>query len=65
MTQQDNNTERDDRQERYQRRRSNAHKSIPIEAPPRRRAPYKRQHVDYDHYLQEEELEDEWFEHNS
>ncbi len=56
------NTERDDRQERYQRRRSYTHQDIQDGTPRRRRAPYKREHVDYDHYLQEEALEDEWFE---
>jgi hypothetical protein len=65
MTQEDNNSERDDRLERYQRRRSRAQQSIQNDAPRQRRAPYKRENVDYDHYLQEEELEDEWFEHNN
>jgi len=62
---QEENTERDDRQERYQRRRSHANKSVQNDTTPRRRTPYKREQVDYDHYLQEEELEDEWSEHNN
>lgn len=62
MTQYDN-TERDDRQERYQRRRTQAHRSIRDSVPHQRRTPYKREQVDYDDYLQEE-LEDEWSEHN-
>jgi hypothetical protein len=55
------NTERDDRQERYQRRRSHAHKNVQDDTTHRRREPYKREQVDYDD-LQEE---DEWFEHNN
>jgi hypothetical protein len=63
MPQHDNtdNTEKDDRQDRYQRKHSRAHENTPDHAP-RRRAPYKREQVDY---LQEHELEDEWFEHDN
>lgn len=57
MTQYDN-TERDDRQERYQRRRTRADNGIQDSMPRQRRIPYKREQVDYDDYLQEE-LEDE------
>lgn len=58
--------EKDDRRERYQRRRGRAQGGLQDDAPRHRRTnPYKREQVDYDHYLQEEELEDEWFEHNS
>jgi hypothetical protein len=60
MTQHDN-TEKDDRQDRYQRRRGRAHEDTRDHTPRRRRTPYKREQVDYDHYLQEE-LEDEDFE---
>lgn len=62
---QDEDIEKDDRRERYQRRRGRAHGGLQDDSPRRRRAPYKREQVDYDHYLQEEELEDEWFEHNT
>lgn len=58
--------EKDDRRDRYQRRRGRAQGGLQDDAqqPRRRTNPYKREQVDYDHYLQEEELEDEWFEHN-
>lgn len=57
-------TNRDDRRERYNKRRDDAVHGSVEDTPHRRRAPYKREHVDYDHYLQEEALEDDWFEQN-
>lgn len=51
-------TEKVDRQERYRRKRSYA-EDTPEETPRRRRAtPYKRKHVNYDDYLEE----DDWSE---
>lgn len=63
---QHDNVEKNDRQDRYQRRHTYAEDSIDEDKsiPRRRRAPYKREQVDYDHYLQEE-LEDEWFGFNN
>lgn len=58
------NTEKDDRQERYERKHHRS-RAIASEMPRRRRTPYKREQVDYDHYLQEEGLDDEWFEHDN
>lgn len=57
---QHDNTEKDDRQDRYQRRRGRAHEDTRDYMPRRRRTPYKREQVDY---LQEE-LEDEELEHD-
>jgi len=61
MTQHDENTEKDDRLERYQRRHIQAKKNIQENIPRQHRTPYKRKQVDYDDYL----LEDEWFEYNN
>jgi len=61
MTQHDN-TEKDDRQDRYQRKHNRAHENTRDNAPRRRRAPYKREQVDY---LQEHEPEDERFENDN
>ena len=57
------NTEKDDRQERYERKHIRD-RTIASDTPRRRRTPYKREQVDY-HYLQEEGLDDEWFEHDN
>lgn len=54
----------DDRRDRGQQRRSKAQEGIPHDTPQRRKDPYKRDRVDYNGYLQEEALEDEWFENN-
>lgn len=59
-----NDNDRDDRRDRSDRRRSNA-QEIREDTPHHRREPYKRQHVNYNDYLQEEALEDEWFEQNN
>jgi len=57
MTQNDK-TEKEDREDRYQRRRNSvAQPSAPSDTSLRRRNPYKREHINYDDYL-----EDEWFE---
>ena len=62
MTDNDNKT---DRRERYNKKREDtARGSTHEQTPHRRRAPYKREHIDYDHYLQEEALDDDWFEQN-
>lgn len=59
MSQYDN-TEKDDRQDRYQRKHGRAHEDTRDNMPRRRPTPYKREQVDY---LQEE-LEYEGFEHD-
>ena len=62
MTQNDN-TEKSDRVDRYKRKHIHAKDNIDEDKsiPCRRRAPYKREQVDY---LQEE-LDNEWFEFNN
>lgn len=60
--------DRDERRDRGQQRRSKAQEvtphDTPHDTPPRRKDPYKRDRVDYNDYLQEEALENEWFENN-
>ena len=58
MKEQDNFDDKDERQQRFQRRRGNSH-IIPQEDELRNRraTPYKREQVDYYDYL-EEELDD-------
>ncbi len=56
---------KDDDRDRRQDRRSQAQEGTPNDTPQRRKDPYKRDRVDYNDYLQEEALEDEWFEQNS
>lgn len=55
MKEQDNFDDKDERQQRFQRRRSNSHPAPKEEELPNRRAtPYKREQVDYYDYLEEE-----------
>jgi len=56
------NNEKDDRRERFERRRDHTRPSD--NTPRRRRDPYKREHTNYDYSFQDEEIEDEWYEHN-
>lgn len=55
---------RDDDYDRRQRR-SQAQEGTQNDTPHRRKDPYKRDRVDYNDYLQEADLEDEWFEQNN
>lgn len=57
MTNEDN-FEKEDRRERFKRRRAHANFNHD-DAPRKRRTPYKREQIDYDDYLDDEEL-DEW-----
>jgi hypothetical protein len=59
---QDNDNEKDDRQKRFQRRRSHAQQNEPRNDAPRARrtTPYKRQRLDPSRYL-EDEWDDDWF----
>lgn len=60
MTEREDFNEKNDRQQRFQRRRSRAQTGVPDDMPRQRRTnPYKRQH---DNYLEEWDDEDEWFE---
>jgi hypothetical protein len=59
-----NDNDKDDRRDRQQRKRSKA-QEIRDETLHRRKNPYKRENVNYDYYIQEEALEDEWFEQNN
>ena len=61
----DNDRLEDHRGHHNQRRRSQAQEGIQDDTPHRRRDPYKRDRADYNDYLQEEALEDEWFEKNN
>jgi len=61
MTQYDK-TEKEDREDRYQRRRNGATQpsSTSGDTSLRKRNPYKREHINYDDYL-----EDEWLEYDN
>jgi hypothetical protein len=61
-----NDNHRDDDRDRHQQRRSQAQEGIQNDTPQRRKDPYKRDRIDHrNDYLQEEALEDEWFEENN
>ena len=56
MTNQNKQTDKDARKERFQRRRGRASlEDDQQQQPRRRREPYKREQMDYDDYLNEEE----------
>ncbi len=56
-----NQSEKDDRKDRYDRRRGQAKAEVNDNDPRPRKAPYKRQHKDYNDYLEPDMLDD-WFE---
>jgi hypothetical protein len=57
---------KEDRRDRFNKRRDDtARGGVPEPTPHIRRTPYRREHVDYDYYLQEEALEDDWFDKNN
>lgn len=57
--------DKDDRQDRDERRRNKTQERIIDDVPRRRRLkPYKREQTDYDDYLQDEALENDWFDQN-
>lgn len=61
MTQHD----KDVRQNRSERKRGQAKERIIDDTPRHRRSePYKREQVDYNDYLQDEALENDWFDDN-
>lgn len=55
--------DKDNRRERYQRKRGKAPTSISHDSPKKRRTPYKREQINYDQAW-EEDL-DEWFDDNN
>jgi len=57
--------DKSERQDRYQRRHSQASEGISEELLNKRRDPYKRDRADYKDFLQEEALEDEWFDQHN
>jgi hypothetical protein len=61
MVQQDDTNEKDDRQRRFQRRRSHVRTSTPDDTPRQRKTtPYKRARIDHSRFL-----DDEWDDYES